>query len=700
MPTSVIALSVRVLAPLGRDLTYTHDGPVATGTRVRVPLGQRQAIGVVTGTLETPDNAAELKAIDEVIDSAPLLHAEHLAFLSWASDYYGVGLETLLQSALPKWGRQGRPFTPVTQAWRWNSEHPKPKGSVRQAIWQASQAPISVPALKSLGWTPARALIERGSLLPAEMPRQAAETPLSLNAEQARVIEQVTGAPKPWLLEGVTGSGKTEVYLQLAQPLVEAGQQVLVLVPEIGLTPQLVGRFERRFPGQVLHLHSALSDGLRWQGYGEMARNKKSILIGTRSALLTPLPDLGLIVVDEEHDGSYKQAESPRYHARDLAIVLGARRKVPVVLGSATPSLESIANREAGRFGACYLNQRARAAQPTAQALIDLRGLTLHEGLSDKALSAIRDTLERGEQALVFLNRRGFAPVLTCHSCGYHPECPSCDARPTVHREPKKLWCHHCDYQAPWPARCPSCDERLSILGQGTQRLEQTLELAMAPYPVTRIDRDTAGAGGAGKLLQLAQDGAPRVLVGTQMLAKGHDLPNLTCVVVVDSDAQLFSGDFRALERLGQTLVQVMGRAGRADRPGQVWVQTHQPDHPIWPRLMQGDYAALAQDELTMRKRGHLPPYGHMALWRARSAHAGVAMQHLHDLAAALKPHLNGVKLMGPTPAPMERRAGQYHAQLLLMGPRQALRQVLNTPIPATPRTLWRGLDIDPQDLF
>jgi len=695
--TPLPVLCVRVFAPLGRDLSYTHDADLPVGVRVRVPLGSRSVVGLVTGPGSTQD---ELKPIEQVIDQHPLIDATHLSFLRWSADYYGVGLETLLQSALPKWGREGRAVSHEVLAWQWNTEHPQPKGRVRQEIYAASQQPCRVSLLKTLGWPSARALIQAGSLIPAELPRAAAQAPLALNPEQQHVLQTVPGTRQTWLLEGVTGSGKTEVYLQLAQQVVQQGQQVLVLVPEIGLTPQLVGRFEQRFPDQVLHLHSALSDGKRWQGFTQMAGNQKPILIGTRSALLTPLPNLGLIVVDEEHDGSYKQAENPRYHARDLAVVLGHRRQIPVVLGSATPSLESIANRDAGRFGALYLTQRARAVTASTQQLIDLRGLSLHEGLSDRALSAIRDTLERGEQALVFLNRRGFAPVLTCHSCGYHPECPSCDAKPTVHREPKRLWCHHCDYQAPWPSHCPSCNERMSVLGQGTQRLEQTLEMAMAPYPVTRIDRDTAGAGGAGKLLELAQDGAPRVLVGTQMLAKGHDLANLTCVVVVDSDAQLFSGDFRAIERLGQTLVQVMGRAGRADKPGQVWVQTHQPDHPIWPRLLRGDYAQLAQDELTLRRRAGLPPYGHMALWRARSPHAGQAMDHLYQLAQTLRPELGEVKLMGPTPAAMERRAGQYHAQLLLMGPRSELRRVLNTPIPPAPRQIWRGLDIDPHDLF
>ena len=661
-----------------------------------MPLGNRAVVGIVTGTAEDGD----LKAVDQVIDSRPLIDHAHLEFLRWAADYYGVTLENLLQSALPKWGREGREVQHEVLAWQWNPTHDKPKGSVRQAIYDASQQPISNSQLKTIGWTPARALIKSGSLVAAQLPRAAAEDPLPLNAEQQNVMDAVRGSSKTWLLEGVTGSGKTEVYLQLAQQTLEQGQQVLILVPEIGLTPQLVGRFERRFPDQVLHLHSALSDGKRWQGFGQIATNQKPILIGTRSALLTPMPQLGLIVVDEEHDSSYKQAESPRYHARDLAVALGHRRKIAVVLGSATPSLESLANRNAERFGAVYLRNRARAVAPCEQQLIDLRGLSLHEGLSDKALSAIRETLERGEQALVFLNRRGFAPVLTCHSCGYHPECPSCDSKPTVHREPRRLWCHHCDYQAPWPSHCPSCNERMSVIGQGTQRLEQTLEMAMAPFPVTRIDRDTAGAGGAGKLLELAQDGQPRVLVGTQMLAKGHDLANLTCVVVVDSDAQLFSGDFRAIERLGQTLVQVMGRAGRADKPGQVWVQTHQPDHPIWPRLLSGDYARLAEDELVIRQRASLPPYGHMALWRARSPHAGQAIEHLYQMAQALRPVLGPVKLMGPTPAPMERRAGQYHAQLLLMGERAQLRRVLNTPIPALPRQIWRGLDIDPHDLF
>lgn len=700
MSKDCIPHQVRVLAPISQDLTYLHNRTLAPGVRVRVPLANRQVIGVVVNREDSDPPTDSLKWIDEVLDDQSLIPQLHLKFLRWAGQYYGVGLEVMLAVALPKWAREGRAPITETLAWRWNPEFEKPRGKVRQALFECSQSPIATEALKD-HWSIARELIKTGQLVPAELPRQPAQSPMALNDEQRVVVDSVNQAVRPWLLEGVTGSGKTEVYLHLAQAQLARNKQVLVLVPEIGLTPQLVGRFEARFPGQVVHLHSALTDRKRWQGFCEIASAQKAILIGTRSALLTPLPELGLIVVDEEHDTSYKQGESPRYNARDLAVVLGQHRNAPVVLGSATPSLESIANRDAGRFGALTLRKRARATSPTAHHLIDIRGLDLHEGLSDKALDAIRQTLERGEQALVFLNRRGFAPVLTCHQCGYHPECPSCDARPTVHREPRRLWCHHCDHQSPWPADCPSCGHRMAVLGQGTQRLETTLSLAMDPFPVTRIDRDSAGAGGAGKLLALAQDGLPRVLIGTQMLAKGHDLPNLTCVVVVDSDAQLFSGDFRAIERLGQTLIQVMGRAGRADKPGSVWVQTHQPDHPVWPRLLTGDYAALAQDELALRRRAGLPPHGHMALWRARSPNAGEALQHLREVAGALRDGLpEGIRILGPTPAPMERRAGQYHAQLLLMGPRAHIRTLLNRPIPTPSRRVWRGLDIDPQDLF
>ncbi len=696
----MISHQVLVLAPLPEPLDYLSPSTVPAGCRVRVPLGNRQAIGLVLGHDEAQDPTA-LKPIGEVIDTQPLGDSHWLALIRWAANYYGCRQEAMLRTALPTWGRHGRPAQLPVLAYQWHGD--APRGEQRLRIHAATQQPCPIERLKTINWPIARTLIKAGLLQPVDLPNDdsTAETGPTLMPEQADAIERIDGSSGPWLLEGITGSGKTEVYLQLAHRALARRQQVLVLVPEIGLTPQLVSRFEARFPGQVIHLHSALADGARWSGWSQVAHGKRPILIGTRSALLTPMPRLGLIVVDEEHDPSYKQAEAPRYHARDLAVVMAHRLSIPVVLGTATPSLETIANLERGRFQHATLTRRAGNATPPRTELVDLRSLSLHDGLSDQALQAVSDTLKRGEQALIFLNRRGFAPILLCHQCGWHPECPSCDAKPTVHLEPRRLWCHHCDYQAPWPSRCPTCAQRLDVIGQGTQRLEESLVHAMAPFPVTRIDRDTAGAGGAGKLLEQARDNAPRVLVGTQMLAKGHDLPNLTLVVVVDADQQLFSGDFRAIESLSQTLIQVMGRAGRADKPGRVLIQTHEPDHAAWPHLLAGDYRALATQELAIRQRSGLPPYGHMALWRARDPDPGVALSHLGAIAQAMAGRHPQVKVLGPSPAPMERRASQYHAQLLLLAPdRKTLRSALATPIPPAPRRLWRGLDMDPHDLF
>ena len=693
------AYRIAVFAPVPEPLDYLSATPLSSGARVRVPLGNRTAIGVVLGvSTARPPEGIELKAITDVIDTQSIMPATWLNVIEWAAGYYGCRLETMLRTAMPTWGKSGRTIQTQVLAYKWQG--PPPKGPTKQAIFEATQTPMAAAAVKAISASVTRQLIKEGCLVPAALPAQAAETGPDLMSEQATAIATIEADPKPWLLEGVTGSGKTEVYLRLAQSALAKGQQVLVLVPEIGLTPQLVRRFERRFPGQVVHLHSALADGARWKGWCQVAQGQVPILIGTRSALLTPMPNLGLIVIDEEHDGSYKQAEAPRYHARDLAVVIGHRYQIPVVMGSATPALESIANVDRGRFGWVQLTQRAGNAKPPVCQLIDLRSLSLHEGLSDQALEAIKATLQRGEQALVFLNRRGYAPILTCHQCGWHPECHHCDAKPTVHLEPRKLWCHHCDTQSIWPNRCPTCANPLQLLGHGTQRLEQALIRAMAPFPVTRIDRDTAGAGGAGKLLELARDNEPRVLVGTQMLAKGHDLPNLTLVVVVDSDSQLFSGDFRAIEHLGQTLIQVMGRAGRAEKLGQVLIQTHEPEHSAWPALLKGDYRSLAAQEMPVRERAGLPPFGHLALWRARDPEAGIALGHLNSIAQHMR-GCPGIKLLGPSPAPMERRAGQYHAQLLVMADdRNALRAALSTPIPNQPRSCWRGLDMDPQDLF
>ncbi|WP_062536603.1 primosomal protein N', partial [Mizugakiibacter sediminis] len=535
-------------------------------------------------------------------------------------------------------------------------------------------------------------------------------SPASLNAEQQAAVQAVAaaaGAFQPFLLDGVTGSGKTEVYLALIERTLADGRQALLLVPEIGLAPQTVRRLRERFGDRVDVLHSNLAEGERARAWLRARRGGPHVLLGTRSAVFAPLPDLGLIVVDEEHDTSYKQQEGFRYHARDLALVRARARGVPIVLGSATPSLESLANVAAGRYRHLRLPARAAAAQPPTLRVLDVRGRRLEHGVSPALLAALADCLHRGEQALVFKNRRGYAPVLLCHACGWHAACPRCDKPLTLHRGRNALACHHCGSERPAPAACPECGgTALTPQGHGTERLEEALAARFPAVPVVRIDRDTTRRRDAFETLLggLPADGAA-ILVGTQMLAKGHDLPNLTLVAVVGVDEGLYSVDFRAGERLAQQIVQVAGRAGRARKPGAVWLQTHHPDHPLLATLLRAGYAALATAMLEERRAAQLPPYAHMALLRAQAARAEHADAFLADAAAAL-PADAQLRVSGPMPAPMARRAGQYRAQLLLEADTRApLRRVLPAwhavlaALPSARRVRW-SLDVDPVDLY
>jgi len=503
----------------------------------------------------------------------------------------------------------------------------------------------------------------------------------------------------------VTGSGKTEVYLDAIASAMAQGRQALVLVPEIGLTPQAVARFRARLGVPVAALHSGLADGERAAAWLAAARGEAPLVIGTRSAVFTPLARPGLVVVDEEHDASYKQVEGFRYHARDLAVVRARALGVPVVLGSATPSLESLANVDAGRYRALRLTRRAGAARTPSVEVLDLRGAKLDDGLAPRALAEIGAALDRGEQALVFRNRRGFAPVLLCHACGWHAECPHCERPMTLHAASAALHCHHCGLRRPRPADCPSCHDRgLMAVGIGTQRLEAMLAQHFPRHQVLRVDRDSMRRKGAFEaLLAGLADGRPAVLVGTQMLAKGHDLPNLTLVVLADVDGGLFSPDFRAPERLAQTIVQVAGRAGRADKAGRVLLQTHQPGHPLLARLLGGGYGAFALAELQERRALDLPPFGAHALLRAE-ARAQAPLDAFLGAARALFSDATAVAARGPLPAPMPRRAGMLRAQLVLESPRRgALHAALGARLDALhalreARAVRWSLDVDPID--
>ncbi len=700
------------------------------GQRLLVPFGRGRRCGLLVERAESSEvPPSRLKAALELLDEAPLLSPEHLDFLRWVADYYHHPPGEVLLPALPLRLRKGKPPLPdvpkgirlaveAAEAERRLRRAPKQREVVRWLAEQGGAAPLTAfRARFEKGRAALRALQEKGLVTesPPEEPLQCgARTPppYPLTAEQEAAVAAVAAELRrfrPWLLEGVTGSGKTEVYLRLAQQVLEEGRSVLLLVPEIALTPQLVARFRERLAVPIALLHSGRSEGERERDWQRARSGRARLLIGTRSAVLAPLPDLGLVLVDEEHDPSYKQQEGVRYSARDLALVRAQRAGCPAVLGSATPSLESLRNARQGRYGWLRLRRRPTGGGLPRMRLLDIRGQRLEGGLSRPLLERIGETLDSGRQVLVFLNRRGYAPVLACYQCGWLSECPRCDARQTWHRGWRKLVCHHCGSQRPVPSGCPACGAAdLHPLGQGTERLEEVLAARFPRHPLVRIDRDTTAArGSVERLLERVRKGGAGLLVGTQMLAKGHHFPGVALVAMVDVDGGLFSADYRAAERTAQLVVQVAGRAGRGAHPGEMILQTRYPEHPLLQTLVRGGYDAFAEEALAERKAAELPPFSRQALLRAAAARMETAEEFLRQAAAAAQSQgESGLVLWGPVPAPMSRRAGRYRAQLLLQGARRdVLQRVLRALMPRLQRLPEAGrvrwsLDVDPLDLY
>ena len=690
-----------------------------------MPFGRSKTVGVVVEA-DVPAHVGnkQLKRVLRVLDDEPLLDAELMQTLGWAADYWLGAPGEAYANALPLLLREDKalpetqePIWQLTIAGRSALDAGSRRGGSRALLQILLGGPMSTTELDIdlPDWRPAvrrlaeAGLIERTEPAPSANFFPAAPT-LELHAEQEAAIAAVTeafGCFQAFLLDGITGSGKTEVYLSIIERTLAQGKQALLLVPEIGLAPQTVRRLRDRLGVPVEVLHSNLAEGERARAWLRMRSGESKVVLGTRSAAFTPLPHAGLIIVDEEHDNAYKQQEGFRYHARDLALVRGRALQVPVLLGSATPSLESLANVEAGRYRALHLRSRPAATQPPQVQIIDMRAQRLEHGLSPALLHAIGDTVARGEQVLVFRNRRGYAPVLLCHSCGWHAECPRCEHPLTFHAAWRKLVCHHCDLQAPAPSTCPTCgSQELKPQGQGTERLEEALTAHFPQVPVLRIDRETTRRRDAfEQLLGNLADDAPTILVGTQMLAKGHDLPNLTLVAIVGVDEGLLSVDFRAGERLAQLVVQVAGRAGRARKPGRVLLQTHHPDHPLLRTLLAQGYATAAKELLVERKQTGLPPYGHQVLLRCE-AHQRAAVDAFLSEACAALPDTNTLQIAGPMPAPMPLRAGRQRGQLLIEASnRRDLHAVVRpwsaqlAQLPSARKVRW-SLDVDPIDLY
>ena len=701
------------------------------GVRVKAPFGRQQIVGFLVEVSEdSARDIASLRPALAILDAEPLLPPDVLALILWAQRYYHHPPGEVFMSALPVLLRQGEPAKapPATPRWRITGagQAALAEGRLRRAPVQwrmldylaqcADGAELeTLRPLVSHSAATLRTLQDKGWVEPSaasvQTPPASAADPPTLNAAQAQAVAAIIAALgrfQVFLVEGVTGSGKTEVYLRAIQATLAQGRQALVLTPEIGLTPQLVARFRERLPGTLAVSHSGLSDVERLNAWLMVREGRAKVMVGTRSAVFAPLQAPGLLIIDEEHDPSFKQQDGFRYHARDLAIVRARQLGIPVVLGSATPALESWRNAQCGRYQLLRLPERVGGGAPPLMQILDVRRQPLREGLSSLLLERIRAHLQRDEQVLLFLNRRGFSPMLLCHECGWISQCRHCDARMTLHLRRRRLICHHCGDQRAVDTACPECGSvDLRGFGQGTERLETALREAFPEVGLIRMDRDsTRRRGSLEALLADIHAGGPRLLVGTQMLAKGHHFPNVTLVGIIDADQGLYGIDFRSSERMAQLILQVAGRAGRAEKPGTVLIQTHHPDHPLLRTLILRGYPAFAEAALAERQAALLPPFASQALLRAEALDPEQATAFLKAARALGEPFADGLEVLGPAPAPMERRAGRYRAHLLIQA---AQRQDLHGFLHRWVALLWAersyrqvrwALDVDPLDLY
>jgi primosomal protein N' (replication factor Y) len=727
-----VILGVAIDTPLRRTFDYrapAQQPDIAAGQRVWVPFGRRRVVGVVVERRDRTDvPAGKLRSAFAAVDAEPTFDAGLLQLLLWSADYYRHPVGEVIAAAMPAPLRLGAPLREETVVW--SLTELGRREALAQLNARAVRLRAIVEALTAVDEMTAAELLTASDATPDLLRKlearghiaQAKRSPVRnlmtsaprggppLNDAQQEAVQRIgstLGTFASHLLYGVTGSGKTEVYLRTIAAVVERNEQALVLVPEFALTPQLIARFRARFDAPLAVLHSNLSDGERLAAWRSAGEGRASIVIGTRSAVFSPLARPGLIVVDEEHDGSFKQQEGFRYSARDLAIVRAQRLGIPVVLGSATPSLESLHRAQRQPQWMSRLPQRAGGAQQPRMALIDLRAHGETQGIATPAVMAIRRHLDADGQVMLFLNRRGYAPVLFCPACGWSAHCTRCDAHLTVHGRTHHLICHHCGSQQPVPELCANCGQPAKPVGQGTERIEETVRQLFPDAPLARIDRDAVRRRGELEAT-LARVGSReiRILVGTQMLTKGHDFPNVTLVVVLNADQGLFSSDFRAAERLAQTIVQVSGRAGRAERPGEVLIQTEYPEHQLLKLLLEGGYQAFAAGALQEREQSEWPPFARIALLRAEAATALAPVKFLRAALALASQHpLRGVQLLGPAPAPMERRAGRYRAQLLLHAATHSpLQKFMSRWLPALEslpearRVRW-SIDVDALDL-
>jgi primosomal protein N' (replication factor Y) len=660
-----LILRVAIPSPLRRLFDYVlPDSDLefvpTIGARVEVPFGRRTLVGIIAEITDTTECPTEkLKAIYKILDPQPLFSEKLRDLFIWASNYYQYPLGLLFDSVLPAWLRKQKNLDFKTKA-------------------------ISYPPLVNS---------------------------LDLNSAQQHAVEQIQaafGKFQAFLVDGITGSGKTEVYMQLISTAIKHQLQTLILIPEINLTPQTLERFQERFHVPIAVLHSQISEKARAQAWLQAKDGTAPIVLGTRLAAFTPLKNPGLFIIDEEHDLSFKQQDHFRYSARDLLLKRAQLEECPIVLGTATPALETWHNVTNNRYQQLELPERAGNAQRPEIQIIDIRHKKLDNGLSNDLLAQIKDHLDNNSQVLLFLNRRGYAPVLMCFKCDWHQTCKRCDSNMIVHYHNQTLRCHHCEAQGPIPKVCPKCaDSGITAIGLGTQRIEASLAQHFPQAKIARVDRDTVQTKKQLQaVLDAVHDGSTNILIGTQMLAKGHHFPNLSLVAIVDIDSALFSADFRATERIGQLITQVAGRSGRGNKLGKVLLQTSHPEHPLITTLSYKSYHEFLDLLMHERKAAKLPPFSYQILIRAETKTPAKANNFLKIIKLLVSQNTKAIHCLGPIPAPMEKRQGFYRAQLLLQADnRQILQSMLQEVTPQIEAhklansTRW-SIDVDPLDMY
>tara|TARA_Y100000389_G_scaffold205039_1_gene262327 strand:+ start:29874 stop:32081 length:2208 start_codon:yes stop_codon:yes gene_type:complete len=729
-------LKIAINVPLSREFDYWAPsfGPLPEiGQRVLVPFGKQQKVGLIVGFAdhsEIPNK--KLKQCIKILDSEPIFFKETIWLIKFTSNYYHHPIGEVVAAALPILLRQGKSFHSNIIKYSTNQESrsidiqslkkraPK-QAKLLKILRNAGQDGLNKDQLNEIfpGWRNAKdgllkkdliSLFECSAEKLKEKVKILNEPVFSLNRYQKNALSELRlkNSFDVYLLDGVTGSGKTEVYLQRIKDILEQGKQVLVLVPEIGLTPQLVKRLSNRLGIKPALLHSGLKDRIRLDAWRAAQSGASKLVVGTRSAIFTPMKELGLIIVDEEHDQSFKQQEGLRYSARDLAIVRAKNQNIPIILGSATPSLEMLQHCRNEVYKHLILPIRAGEAKPPTFNLIDISRSPTEDGISEPLSQEIQKTLDKQEQVLIFLNRRGFAPALICKSCGHIVYCERCDSRLTVHLKSQQLRCHHCGDIRHLVKKCEKCGEVVKPLGEGTERIEEALKNRFPKATVKRIDSDTTQVRGSlDKAIQSANSGEADILVGTQMLSKGHHFPTLTLVGIINADQGLFGTDFRCGERMAQSIIQVAGRAGRADSVGKVLIQTAFPENKFWHTLLNGGYKKISEIALAERESTHWPPFTYLALIRSAAYQYSDSFSFLNRIKESLKNNTDSkLKVLGPVEAPMARKAGRYRTQLLLQSNDRAtlhhslreIRYMMENDL-VSRKTRW-SIDVDPIELF